>query len=67
MDWEEVSAGDGEYLTIQGVRVPYAVFENEDDVTTGRGAALGQRLEETLERLWGQESGTRGLGISVSS
>ena len=52
-DWEEVSAGDEEYLTIQGVRVPYVVFENEDDVTTGRGEALGQRLEETLGRLWG--------------
>ncbi len=53
VDWEEVSAGDEEYLTIQGIRVPYVVFENEDDVTTGRGEALGQRLEETLERLWG--------------
>ena len=52
VDWEEVSAEDDEYLTIQGVRVPYAVFENEDDVTTTRGDALGQRLEETLGRLW---------------
>ncbi len=52
-DWEEVSAGDEEHLTIQGVRVPYVVFENEDDVTTGRGEALGRRLEETLGRLWG--------------
>ncbi|MBS1250516.1 MAG: hypothetical protein MAG431_02110 [Chloroflexi bacterium] len=53
MDWEEVSAGDEEYLTIQGVRVPYVVFENEDDVTTERGEALGQRLEDTLDHLWG--------------
>lgn len=57
VDWEEVSAGDEEYLTIQGVRVPYVVFENEDDVTTGRGEALGQRLEETLGRLWGLVNG----------
>lgn len=53
VDWEEVSAGDEEYLTIQGVRVPYVVFENEDDVTTERGEALGQRLEDTLDHLWG--------------
>ncbi len=51
-DWEQFSAGDPEYITIKGVKVPYAVFENEDDVTTARGPALGQRLEETLGRLW---------------
>jgi hypothetical protein len=51
-DWDEVSAGDPEFITIQGVKVPYVVFENEDDVTTGRGEALGGRLEETLGRLW---------------
>jgi hypothetical protein len=34
------------------VKVPYVVFENEDDVTTARGPELGQRLEETLGRLW---------------
>jgi hypothetical protein len=51
-DWAQVSATHPHYLTIQGQQVPYAVFENEDDVTTGRGEALGQRLEETLGRLW---------------
>lgn len=51
-DWAQVSATDPEFITIQGQRVPYVVFENEDDVTTGRGEALGNRLEETLSRLW---------------
>ncbi|MBN1994192.1 MAG: hypothetical protein JW953_15950 [Anaerolineae bacterium] len=51
-DWEEVSAADPEFITLQGRRVPYVVFENEDDVTTGPGEALGRRLEETLGRLW---------------
>jgi hypothetical protein len=51
-DWEEISAGDPHFISIQGVKVPYAVFENEDDVTTTRGDELGQRLEETLEELW---------------
>ena len=53
VDWEVVSAADPEFITIKGIKVPYVVFENEDDVTTGRGEALGQRLEETLKRLWG--------------
>ncbi|MBN2044523.1 MAG: hypothetical protein JW757_05840 [Anaerolineales bacterium] len=51
-DWDEVRAASPTHLNIQGVRVPYAVFENEDDVTTGRGEALGRRLEETLTLLW---------------
>ena len=51
-DWEQVSAGSPTHLDIQGVQVPYAVFENEDDVTTGRGPALGDRLEQTLQTLW---------------
>ncbi|MFQ5612601.1 MAG: hypothetical protein ACE5H9_10765 [Anaerolineae bacterium] len=51
-DWAEISAADPEFITIQGRRVPYAVFENEDDVTTQAGEALGARLEETLGRLW---------------
>ncbi|MFN2144602.1 MAG: hypothetical protein ACK2T7_04580 [Anaerolineales bacterium] len=51
-DWAEVSAASPTHLEIQGHQVPYAVFENEDDVTTGRGDLLGQRLEETLSLLW---------------
>ncbi len=51
-DWDKVSAEDPAYLTIQGKRVPYAVFDNEDDLTTERGPALGDRLEETLSILW---------------
>jgi len=37
---------------LQGVDVPYAVFDNADDVTTAQGAALGERLESSLGRLW---------------
>jgi hypothetical protein len=51
-DWVEVSAGHPEHLTLQEMSVPYAVFENEDDVTTRGGVALAQRLEQVLGRLW---------------
>ena len=52
-DFREMS-GDATsgFLDIDGVRVPYSVFENEDDVTTGMGPALGSRLEGALDRLW---------------
>ncbi len=52
VDWDEVSAADPEFIEIQGIKVPYVVLENEDDVTTERGAALAERLEMTLGRLW---------------
>lgn len=51
-DWAEFTAADPHVVTIQGVPVPYQVFDNQDDVTTERGPALGQRLEASLERLW---------------
>lgn len=52
-DWEELSRGDRNYLTMKGVQVPYIVIDNEDDVTTQGGSALGNRLEDTLGQLWG--------------
>jgi hypothetical protein len=52
VDWQEVSREDPHHLAIQGVQVPYVVFDNADDVTTARGDALGERLEQTLIRLW---------------
>ena len=52
VDWEEVRAGDPHFIEIQGQQVPYVVFENEDDVTTERGPALANRLQERLAQLW---------------
>lgn len=51
-DWDHFAAGDGRYLDVEGSRIPFAVFENEDDVTTHSGEALYKRLETTLNELW---------------
>jgi len=51
-DWDEVSKEDPQFLTIQGTRVPYVVFDNSDDVTSQGGDALGERLERVLKELW---------------
>lgn len=51
-DWEEIARGQIEWLAIQGFKVPFIVFENEDDVTTSGGEKLGRRLEENLSQLW---------------
>lgn len=62
VDWPDVTDGDSEHLLIQGIRVPYVVFDNSDDVTTARGAELGKRLQGNLERLWQLYVGNAKLG-----
>jgi len=51
-DWAAMSAGDPGFLTVRSIRVPYAVFENQDDVTTGKPDLLAARLEKTLAHVW---------------
>jgi len=50
-DWEEFSSANSNYIEINSVKVPYAVFENEDDVTTAGSDKLGRRLQEVLQKL----------------
>ncbi len=54
-DWEQLAAAP-RFLRIGNRQVPYAVFENEDDLTTPGGEPLGKRLEEVLGSL-GQIAG----------
>jgi hypothetical protein len=51
-DWQELASADAGFLDLKGFQVPYVVFENEDDVTTGKIDLLGERLSSTLNRLW---------------
>ena len=51
-DWKDFSSDDENFLTVKGIKIPYAVFNNEDDVTTKGGDFLGNRLEKTLNKLW---------------
>jgi hypothetical protein len=59
-DWGAFAATDPEVLEIEGTRVPYVVFDNEDDVTTRGGEALLGRLEQALGKLWGLAQPSRG-------
>jgi len=51
-DWPELIQNNPDFLTIKGYEVPCVVFDNADDVTTGQGAELGERLEKVLQTLW---------------
>jgi len=52
-DWGVFSAGDAHFLAACAIRIPYVVFENGDDVTTGKPDLLAARTGTVLDRLWG--------------
>lgn len=52
-DWAAVAPGESGCLSLRGQSVPYVVFPNEDDVTTGKADQLAARLESVLGKLWG--------------
>ena len=52
-DWLTLAPEESGYLNIHGHSVPYVVFPNEDDVTTGQPEKLAARLESVLGLLWG--------------
>jgi hypothetical protein len=51
-DWSMVAPGDSGCLELRGQSVPYVVFPNEDDVTTGKPDRLAARLAAVVGKLW---------------
>ncbi|RPI83593.1 MAG: hypothetical protein EHM41_15555 [Chloroflexi bacterium] len=51
-DWSDLTADDPEFLTINGIQVPYVVFDNLDDVTTNNPEMLKKRLLKALNELY---------------
>ena len=58
-DWDEMTQSANGQLTLRGFTVPYAVFDNADDVTTAQGPELGRRLENVLGTLWSRYRNNR--------
>jgi len=52
-DWETLSGTDPSNITVADIKIPYVVFENEDDITSTKPDQLDARLEECLHKLWG--------------
>ena len=51
-DWKEITADQPNHILINGVPVPYVIFNNEDDVTSQGGDILSNRLQERLSDLF---------------
>ncbi len=51
-DWQSLTHDDPTTVYINSIDVPYVVFENEDDVTSGQIEQLDQRLTIRLGNLF---------------
>lgn len=51
-DFASIAPGESGLLEIRERKVPFAVFPNEDDVTTDKPDLLAERLESVLGKLW---------------
>ncbi len=51
-DWADLAREKNGWIQVGSVPVPFTVFENEEDVTTGKPEKLGERLESVLGCLW---------------
>ncbi len=51
VDWDEFSSPHPHYLAVRSLRIPYIVFENEDDVTGANSQGLPGRLQDCMDRL----------------
>ncbi len=50
-DWEELAKTDPDYLDVKGLKVPYAVFENEPEKTLDP-VKIGEELERVMGKIW---------------
>jgi hypothetical protein len=50
-DWEELAAKDPNFLDVNGIKVPYAIFENEPEKTLDP-SKIGEELERVMGKLW---------------
>jgi hypothetical protein len=51
-DWAALAPAESGFVRVRDISVPFAVFENEDDVTTAKPDLLAARLETVLDKLW---------------
>ena len=58
-DWEALAARDARAIDVKGIRVPYAVLENEPEVTHDP-RLLGDALERVFGTLWAIHREERG-------
>jgi hypothetical protein len=51
-DWAALAPAESGFVRVRDISVPFAVFENEDNVTTDKPDLLAARLETVLDILW---------------
>lgn len=54
-DWDKLEAKDPDYIEVKGIKVPYAVFQNEPEKTLDP-KLLGDELERVTSKLWNMKN-----------
>ena len=52
IDWNEIANENSGYLDIKNIKVPFVVFDNENDITSADDETLHKHLKSTLSDLW---------------
>lgn len=55
-DWDELASKNPDFLDVKGIKVPYAVFENEPEKTLDP-VKLGDELERVMKKVWEAKQG----------
>ncbi len=50
-DWDKLEAKDPDYIDVKGIKIPYAVFQNEPEKTLDP-KLIGDELERVTTKLW---------------
>lgn len=50
-DWDKLEAKDPDFIEVKGIKVPYAVFQNEPEKTLD-SRLIGAELERVTSKLW---------------
>jgi predicted kinase len=54
-DWEQIEAKDPQFITVRGIKIPYAAFENMPEKTHDP-KLIGEELKRVTARLWSKTS-----------
>jgi hypothetical protein len=50
-DWDKIEAKNPSHIDVNGIKVPYTVFENEPEKTLDKNL-IGQELERATSKIW---------------
>lgn len=51
-DWHELIQNSKDFVNVQNIKVPYVIFDNQEDLTSKINGEFVARLDNTMQQLW---------------